>query len=80
MKVLLKRFTYSNADTIGFRPQTQKLQLHLKKFISVEMVQKVIHRSVLFKVDIKTYFVYTKRIYVLVTTTDEFMSLFEHPR
>ena len=33
-----------------------------------------------FKVKIKTYFFYAKRIYVLVTTTIEFMSLFEHTR
>ena len=61
-------------------PTDSKVATTLEEIISVEMVRKVIHRSVLFKVKIKTYFVYAKRIYVLVTTTVEFMSLFEHPR
>ena len=35
MKVLLKRF-HLNGHTIGFHPQTQKLQLHTKKIARCE--------------------------------------------
>ena len=35
MKVLLKRF-HLNGHTIGFHPQTQKLELHKKKTVPCE--------------------------------------------
>ena len=35
MKVLLKRF-HLNGNTIGFHPQTQKLQLHTKYIVPCE--------------------------------------------
>ena len=35
MKVLLKRF-HLNGNTIGFHPQTQKLELHTKQIVPCE--------------------------------------------
>ena len=50
MKVLLKRF-HLNGYTIGFRPQTQKLELHTKQIAPCESTAKEVsfewqhHRS-----------------------------------
>ena len=42
MKVLLKRF-HLNGNTVGFHPQTQKLELHTKKKYHVKVLLKRFH-------------------------------------
>ena len=42
MKELLKRF-HLNGNTIGFHPQTQKLELHTSKLHPVNILLKRVH-------------------------------------